>query len=191
MRELAMKVLSFFMLLTGPSAVVAEGPQVGSAYDFEFTSIDGKPMPLSGFKGKALLIVNTASFCGFTPQYKALEALHAKYEAKGFAVIGVPSNDFGGQEPKADGEIKEFCEGIFGVTFPLTSKSVVLGPDAHPFYKWVVSTMGEKAAPGWNFHKILVGRDGRLIASYKSGVTPDSTELTAAIDAALKPVATN
>ncbi len=192
MRELMMKVLSFFMLLTGPSAVVAEGPQVGNAFDFEFVSIDGKPMPLSAYKGRALLVVNTASFCGFTPQYKALEELHQKYEGKGLTVIGVPSNDFGGQEPKANGEIKEFCEGIFGVQFPLTSKTVVVGPDAHPFYKWVVQTLGEKAAPGWNFHKMLVGRDGRLLASYKSGVTPDSKELTDAIEAALaQSVSTN
>lgn len=154
-----------------------------TAWSFSFTSIDGKPMPLSDFRGKVLLVVNTASFCGFTKQYRALQELHAEYEGQGFAVIGVPSNDFGGQEPKAAGEIKEFCEGMFGVTFPLTDKTVVSGSDAHPFYKWARDASGWLNAPKWNFHKYLVGRDGRLVTSFYSQTAPNSERVMNAIEA--------
>lgn len=161
----------------------AEEKDTRTAWDFAFTSIDGKPMPLSDFKGRVLLVVNTASFCGFTKQYEALQALNAKYEAQGFNVIGVPSNDFGGQEPKAAGEIKEFCEGMFGVTFPLTDKVVVSGDDAHPFYKWAREELGWINAPKWNFHKYLVGRDGKLVTSFFSQTTPDADRLVKAVEA--------
>ena len=154
-----------------------------TAWDFAFTSIDGKPMPLSDFKGRVLLVVNTASFCGFTKQYEALQALNAKYEAQGFNVIGVPSNDFGGQEPKAAGEIKEFCEGMFGVTFPLTDKVAVSGETAHSFYKWAREELGWINAPKWNFHKYLVGRDGKLVTSFFSQTTPDADRLVKAVEA--------
>ncbi len=153
-----------------------------TAWDFTFTSIDGKPMPLSQYKGRVLLVVNTASFCGFTKQYEALQALSAKYEALGFTVIGVPSNDFGGQEPKAAGEIKEFCEGMFGVTFPLTDKNVVTGDGAHPFYKWARDKLGWLNAPKWNFHKYLVGRDGKLVTSFFSATAPDAGRLVRAVE---------
>jgi glutathione peroxidase len=154
-----------------------------TAWDFSFTSIDGQPMPLSDFRGQVLLVVNTASFCGFTKQYEALQALHAKYEGQGFAVIGVPSNDFGGQEPKAAGEIKEFCEGMFGVTFPLADKNAVSGDDAHPFYKWAREELGWLNAPKWNFHKYLVGRDGKLVTSFYSQTAPDADRLIKAVEA--------
>lgn len=156
-----------------------------TAWDFAFTSIDGKPMPLSDFKGKVLLVVNTASFCGFTRQYEALQALDAKYQSQGFHVIGVPSNDFGGQEPKAAGEIKEFCEGMFGVTFPLTDKVVVSGDGAHPFYAWARDQLGWLNAPKWNFHKYLVGRDGKLVTSFYSSTAPDADRLVKAVEAEL------
>lgn len=156
-----------------------------TAWDFAFTSIDGKPMPLSDFKGKVLLVVNTASFCGFTKQYEALQALDAKYQSQGFHVIGVPSNDFGGQEPKAAGEIKEFCEGMFGVTFPLTDKVVVSGDGAHPFYAWARDQLGWLNAPKWNFHKYLVGRDGKLVTSFFSSTAPDADRLVKAVEAEL------
>lgn len=155
---------------------------IGSAFDFEFTSIDGKPMPLAAYKGKVLLVVNTASFCGFTKQYDGLQALHDKYQSQGLVVIGVPSNDFGAQEPGDAGKIKEFCTSTFGITFPMTEKYVVKGEAAHPFYKWAVETLGPKAAPGWNFHKYLVGRDGKLTASFFSGMAPDGKELLAALE---------
>ncbi len=191
MRSLAAKAFSLALLAVVPAAVKAAGPQQGNAFDFEFTSIDGKPMPLTAYEGKALLVVNTASFCGFTQQYKGLQALHEKYEAKGFAVIGVPSNDFGGQEPGKSEDIKKFCEGNFGITFPMTDKAVVKGDGAHPFYQWAVKTLGTDAAPGWNFHKYLIGRDGRLVQSFFSGAAPDSKDVIAAVEAELaKPAAT-
>ncbi|MEQ1673163.1 MAG: glutathione peroxidase, partial [Hyphomicrobium sp.] len=127
----------------------------------------------------------TASFCGFTKQYAGLQQLWSKYEAKGLVVIGVPSNDFGGQEPKAEGDIKSFCEGAFGVTFPLTAKQVVIGSGAHDFYKWAATAAGPDGLPSWNFHKYLIGRDGRLVASLSTRAAPDSPEVTAAIEKAL------
>jgi glutathione peroxidase len=170
----------------GGGAAAADAPAARTAWDFSFTSIDGKPMPLADFRGQVLLVVNTASFCGFTKQYKALQELHARYAPLGFAVIGVPSNDFGGQEPKAEGEIKEFCEGMFGVAFPLTAKNVVTGDGAHPFYKWAREELGWINAPKWNFHKYLVGRDGRLVTSFFSTTAPESDKLVSAVETELK-----
>src|SRR5580698_6933489 len=126
-------------------------PTDKTAYDFSFETLDGKPMPLSQYKGKVLLVVNTASKCGFTPQYKGLEALYNKYKDRGLVIIGVPSNDFGGQEPGNATEIKNFCQLNYGVTFPMTSKQVVSGDDANSFYKWVYSVLGFGSAPKWNF----------------------------------------
>ncbi len=186
LRALALKAFSMTLLATTAAAVSATAAtQDGSAYDFSFTSIDGQPMPLSQYKGKAVLVVNTASFCGFTKQYQGLQALYQSYEAKGLVVIGVPSNDFGGQEPGSATQIKEFCQGAFGITFPLTEKVPVTGEAAHPFYKWAAATLGPKAAPGWNFHKYLVARDGRIVKSFYSGTAPDSKEIVAAIEDAL------
>jgi glutathione peroxidase len=156
-----------------------------SAFEHEFEAIEGGKLPLAQWRGKALLVVNTASFCGFTPQYEGLQALWERYEAKGLVVIGVPSNDFGEQEPKAESEILGFCKGAFGITFPLTTKQVVKGQQAHPFYLWARQTLGAGQAPSWNFHKYLVDRDGKLIAGYGSNVEPLSPELTKAIEAAL------
>lgn len=187
------KLATFAAVLGLTSSVLAADGLAGdgggaarTAWDFSFTSIDGKPMPLSDFRGQVLLVVNTASFCGFTKQYKALQELHQKYAPQGFAVIGVPSNDFGAQEPKAAGEIKEFCEGMFGVEFPLTDKNVVSGDGAHPFYKWARDELGWMNAPKWNFHKYLVGRDGKLVTSFFSMTTPDADRLVSAVETELK-----
>lgn len=160
-------------------------PATASAWDFSFQSIDGKPMPLSAFKGNVLLVVNVASFCGFTPQYKGLQALHDKYGAQGLTVIGVPSNDFGQQEPKAAGEIKEFCQGTYGITFPLAGKEMVSGDTPHPFYAWAREQLGWINAPKWNFHKYLVGRDGRLVTSFFSTTAPDAGRLVSAVEVEL------
>jgi glutathione peroxidase len=159
--------------------------QTSSAFDHEFEAIEGGKMPLGAWRGKALLVVNTASFCGYTPQYEGLQKLWERYEAKGLVVIGVPSNDFGAQEPKSEAEILGFCKGAYNVTFPLTAKVEVKGADAHPFYRWAREVLGAGHAPGWNFHKYLVGRDGKLIAGYGSAVDPLSPQLTKAIEAAL------
>lgn len=154
-----------------------------SAYDFQFTSIDGKPMPLSAYKGKTLLVVNTASECGYTPQYADLEKTWKTYKDKGLVVVGVPSNDFGGQEPGSEAEIKKFCEANYDVDFPLTTKNVVKGADAHPFYKWANAQAGD---PKWNFHKYVIGPDGTLAGSFNSKVKPDAPELVQAIETSLK-----
>lgn len=161
----------------------AQGPQ--SAFQFTMKTIDGKPMPLAQYKGKVLLVVNTASFCGFTPQYEGLQKLHDTYKAQGFTVIGVPSGDFGDQEYKSAAETKQFCESKFGIKFPLAQKAEVIGPNRAPFYRWAADTLGEQNAPQWNFHKYLVGRDGKLIAAFPSKVTPTSPEVTAAVGKAL------
>lgn len=166
-------------------AVIAAAPAMKSAYDIKMTAIDGKPLPLSKYKGQVMLVVNTASFCGFTPQYEALQKVHAAYQAKGFTVLGVPSGDFRGQEYGSNKEIAQFCESKFGIRFPLTEKASVIGPNAAPFYKWAQAELGADNVPKWNFHKYLVGRDGQLIAAFPSKVKPDAPEVTAAIEKAL------
>jgi glutathione peroxidase len=170
------------LLLAGAGIAGAAGSQPGTAFDFTFDAIDGGKLALASFRGKVLLVVNTASFCGFTPQYKGLQELSDRYEDKGLVVIGVPSNDFGAQEPGSASEIAEFCQGAFGITFPLASKVDVKGSDAHPFYQWAARMLGPSAAPQWNFHKYLVGRDGRLVAGYKSEIEPTSSTLTEAVE---------
>lgn len=171
------------IMLAMPHAPSTAGP--AGAFDHAFEAIEGGAMPLAQWRGKVLLVVNTASFCGFTRQYEGLQTLWERYRGRGLVVIGVPSNDFGAQEPKAEAEIQAFCQGAFGVTFPLTTKATVKGGRAHPFYRWASDALGAANAPRWNFHKYLVGSDGRLIAGYGSGVEPLSAELTKAIDAAL------
>lgn len=162
-------------------AAAAEKASRPTAFEQSFESIDGAKLDLAQYRGKVLLVVNTASFCGFTPQYEGLQKLWETYEAKGLVVIGVPSNDFGGQEPKAEDEIKSFCQGAFGITFPLTAKYEVKGAGAHPFYRWTVQALGASAQPRWNFHKVLVGRDGRAVATFGSSTEPMSSTLIAAI----------
>ena len=156
-----------------------------NAHAFSFTSIEGKPLPMAGFKGKAVLLVNTASECGLTPQYQGLEALWKFYKDKGLVVLGVPSNDFGAQEPGSEAKIKEFCQLRYGVDFPLTSKEHVSGGSAHPLYQWIAKQVGEAGAPRWNFHKYLIGKNGEIAATFGSRVTPEDAELKKAIDTAI------
>jgi glutathione peroxidase len=157
-----------------------------TAHSFSFTSIEGAPLPLAAWRGRPVLVVNTASFCGYTPQYKALEALWRRYKDRGLVVLGVPSNDFGQQEPGSAKEIKEFCETNYEIDFPLAEKQKVVGGDAHPFYRWVVAELGEAGAPRWNFHKYLVAPDGTLVGAWPSRVDPLSAEITGEIDTLLK-----
>ena len=171
--------------LAGVLLIAASPAGPGSAYQFAMKTIDGKPMPFSQYKGKVLLVVNTASFCGYTPQYEGLQKLQDSYKAKGFTVIGVPSGDFGGQEYEKAGEIQDFCESKFGIKFPMTEKSVVSGATAIPFYRWAAASLGSDKAPQWNFHKYLVGRDGKLIAAFPSKATPMSAEVTGAVAKAI------
>jgi glutathione peroxidase len=156
-----------------------------TAHDFSFTSIEGKPLSMADFKGKAVLVVNTASACGLTPQYKGLQALWEAEKDKGLVVLGVPSNDFGAQEPGSEEQVKEFCEVRYGVTFPLTGKNKVIGGDAHPMYQWIGGQTGEAGLPKWNFHKYLIGKDGELKAVFGSRTEPGAPEVKEAISAAL------
>lgn len=147
-------------------------------------SIGGGKLPTGDYKGHVVLLVNTASLCGFTDQYRGLEALWRRYKDRGLVVLGVPSNDFGGQEPGTNAEIKRFCEANFDVTFPLADKQVVSGPNAHPLYRWAAQQTGPIGVPSWNFHKILIGRDGRVIEWF-SAVGGTGAKLERALEAAL------
>jgi len=156
-----------------------------TAYQFEFPGLMTDRVPMSAFKGNVVLVVNTASRCGFTPQYEGLQKLYSEDHGRGFVIVGVPSNDFGGQEPGTAAEINAFCEMNYGVTFPMAGKLHVTGAEAHPFYRWAKARLGEAAVPQWNFHKLLIGRDGRLVAAFPSSVAPLSPQLRDAINAEL------
>lgn len=161
----------------------ANGEESGhTVYDFSLKTIDGEAKSLAEYRGKVLLIVNVASNCGFTPQYEGLQSLHERYASQGLVVMGVPSNDFMGQEPGSNEEIKTFCESKFHVTFDMFSKVKVKGADQHPLYAWLTSEQGKVS---WNFNKFLVGRDGRVVQQFGSMTKPLSSELTDAIIAAL------
>lgn len=157
-----------------------------TAYNFSFTYLDkSKKLNLLDFKGKVILIVNTASQCGFTPQYAKLESLYKEYKDQGLVIIGVPSNDFGQQEPGNDQEIAAFCQLNYGVTFPMATKETVSGTEAHPFYIWAKKELGFGSAPKWNFHKYLINRDGKLINYFHSMTSPESARLRKAVEGSL------
>jgi len=170
-----------------PSKTTSQNGKTMSFLDFKTQSLDGKPVDLSHYKGRVLLVVNTASKCGFTPQYAGLEKLYTDYEAKGLTVIGFPANNFGGQEPGTNAEIGTFCKKNYGVTFPIMAKSSVKGDDQSPIFKFLTGDANPTFAGdiGWNFEKFLISRDGKLVARFKSGVTPDSDELRKAVQAEL------
>ncbi|XXV11212.1 glutathione peroxidase [Sorangium sp. So ce1335] len=158
-----------------------------SFHDFTMKTIDGQDRSLGDYRGKVLLVVNTASECGYTPQYAGLEALHDRLKDRGFSVLGFPSNDFGGQEPGTDAEIAAFCSTKFGVSFPMFSKIPVKGGNKHPLYAFLTRSApgGEAQEVKWNFTKFLIGKDGSVIARFESSVAPDDPKLTQAIDSAL------
>lgn len=173
------------LALVGLSAAQADGKGTAATQDafaFSFTGITGEPMPLSQFAGKAVLVVNTASQCGFTQQYADLQRVWQTYRDRGLVVLGVPSNDFGGQEPGTEAEIKAFCEVNFDVDFPLTAKEHVKGSSAHPFYRWAADQVGALATPKWNFHKYLIAPDGRLVGWFSTVTRPTSQAVTSAIE---------
>ncbi|MDA9960655.1 glutathione peroxidase [Candidatus Pelagibacter sp.] len=146
-------------------------------FDFQINSINGDKLKLSNFKGKTLLLVNVASNCGFTKQYDDLQNLYDTYKDKGLVVIGIPSNQFGGQEPGSDSEIKDFCETNFNINFPMTSKYDVKGDTAHPIYLWAKETYGKSTIPKWNFHKILINKNGNVEDTFASFTNPMSKKI--------------
>jgi glutathione peroxidase len=158
---------------------------MSSAHDYSFDAINGGPLPMTSFKDKVVLVVNTASKCGLTPQYDGLEKLYSDYKDKGLVVLGVPCNQFMGQEPGTDEEIQTFCSTTFGIDFPMTSKVDVKEADAHPFYKWAAGELGEPAVPVWNFHKILIGKNGEALQAFGPRTEPQDPGLLSAIEAAL------
>lgn len=151
-----------------------------SAYAFSFPALSGDDIRLAAFTGRPLLVVNTASLCGYTPQYAGLQELWSEFRERGFAVIGVPSNDFGSQEPGGTSEISETAHHHYGVTFPIAAKAVVVGAKAHPFYKWAADAR-PRDVPRWNFHKYLIGRDGYIAEVFASGVEPTDTRIKRAV----------
>jgi glutathione peroxidase len=172
-------------VLLGVAAVTiaAAAPAEQTAWDFTFDAIEDGPLPLVQFRGRVLLVTNTASFCGYTYQYKALEALNADWTAKGLTVVGVPSQDFN-QESDSNGKVKTFCEATFGVQFPMAGLTHVRGPAAHPFYRWVRAQKDWE--PSWNFNKVLIGRDGRIAGLFPATEEPDGPNLRRALTVALE-----
>jgi len=175
------------LIMSGLAAASAQSSaQAGDLLDVSYRELAGKGSVnlKQRYGGQVLLVVNTASKCGFTPQYEGLEALHARYAGQGFAVLGFPSNDFRGQEPGSEEEIREFCTLTYGVKFPMFEKVQVVGADATPLYQALRTQTG--VAPAWNFHKYLIGRDGRVVAQFSSKVKPDDPVLVEAIERELK-----
>jgi glutathione peroxidase len=160
-----------------------------SVLDFTLNSLDGKPAPLGDYRGKVVLIVNVASRCGYTPQYTGLEKIYEKYKDRGFVILGFPANNFGGQEPGTNEEIKTFCSSKYQVTFPMYSKVSVKGADATPLYQFLTDKKSNPATGGdieWNFTKFLVDRNGKVIARFEPAIEPESSDVTGAIEKALK-----
>jgi len=174
-------LLAVILIFQVISAYAAE-----SIYDIPLKDIDGKDATLKPYAGKVLLVVNVASHCGFTPQYTALEATYQKYQAQGLVVCGFPCNQFGGQEPGTDAEIKQFCSSKYAVTFPMFDRIEVNGANRHPLYVMLAGKESPVAGDiGWNFTKFLIGRDGKILKRFESKVKPDSPEMIQAIEAAL------
>jgi glutathione peroxidase len=171
-------------LASSRNAQAQAGMSRMTAYTFSFGGLAGGSISLADYAGRPILIVNTASLCGFTPQYAGLQELWTEFGARGLMIIGVPSNDFGGQEPGGATEIAETAQHQYGVTFPISAKAVVKGPNAHPFYKWAAEAR-PKDVPRWNFHKYLIGRDGYIAEVFPESVEPSDTRVKTAIARAL------
>ena len=156
------------------------------AYDFKFKDLDGSTLSLSEYKGKIIVVVNVASQCGFTKQYEDMQKIWSEYQKKGVVMIGVPSNDFGNQEPGNNEDIKNFCEAKFGISFPMTEKVLVKGKEAHPFYIWARENHGKSAVPKWNFHKIIVDKNGKIAETFSSITRPSSNKFIKTLEKLIK-----
>ena len=174
---LSLVMISFF--------VKADAKYEKLFFDLSIKNIDNEVIDLSKYKGKTILLVNVASYCGFTSQYSGLQKLYEKYKKNDFIVLGVPSNQFGGQEPGTNNEIKSFCEINFNISFPITEKVDVKGDNAHALYKWAKKNYGNSTIPKWNFHKILINKDGKIQDTFNSFVTPLSSKITKQIELVL------
>jgi len=152
------------------------------AYDFNFNDLDGTQLNLKEYKDKVIVVINVASQCGFTNQYADMQKVWKKYQVRGVIILGVPSNDFGSQEPGSNKEIKNFCEAKFGITFPMTEKVSVKGENAHPFYKWAKENYGKSAIPKWNFHKIIINKEGKIEKTFSSMTNPSSKKFIEVIE---------
>jgi len=152
------------------------------AYDFKFKNLDGGTLNLSEYKGKVIVVINVASRCGFTNQYEDMQKVWEKYHTKGIVILGVPSNDFGKQEPGSNEDIKNFCESKFGISFPMTEKVSVKGSNAHPFYIWAREKHGKSAVPKWNFHKIIIDKNGKVAETFSSITNPTSKKFTKSLE---------
>jgi glutathione peroxidase len=188
-RRLSLLALPTALLLVAAGPVQGQAPdKANSVLDFKVKDIDGKMVDLSHYKGDVLLIVNTASKCGYTPQYEGLETIYEKYKDRGFKVLAFPANEFGKQEPGTDPEIKDFCKKNYGVTFPVFSKIVVKGESIHPLYQFLTSKQTDPKFAGdipWNFTKFLVNRKGEVVARFEPKDEPESPKVTKAIETAL------
>jgi glutathione peroxidase len=180
-RRLFLAVAAIPLAGLNGGAAHAAGMSRVTAYAFSFKGLDGNEILLSSYAGHPLLVVNTASQCGYTPQYAGLQQIWTRYRDRGLIVLGVPSNDFGGQEPGGKSEIHATAQGLYHVTFPITEKVAVKGKNAHPFYSWAAADH-TRDAPRWNFHKYLVGRDGQLKAAFPSAVEPTDPLVITAIE---------
>ena len=183
-KKLRVLIFLFFSLLVVKGGVMPVAAT--TAHDFTFTSIDGGDLRLADYKGKVVLLVNTASMCGFTSQYEGLQSLWSDYRDRGLVVVGVPSDDFGGQELDTAEGVKSFCKLNYGIDFPLADIAVVKGPSAHPYYKWIADVHGSLAVPRWNFHKHVIDGNGELVDWFASTTSPKSNRLRNAIETALK-----
>ena len=173
------KIIIIIFMFSFFTKVIAE--DIGTAYDYQFNAIDGGLIKLDQYKGKVIVVVNVASRCGYTPQYEDLQTLWSEYESKNLVVLGVPTNNFR-QEPGNNKEIKDFCETNFGITFPMTEKINVIGNNSHPFYKWARKDYGIGAIPKWNFHKIIIGKNGKIAETFTSITKPSSKKFLRVIE---------
>jgi len=180
MRKLIFFLIMFSFFLTNSNSTYEK-----LAYDFSFKDLDGSELNLKEFKNKVLVVTNVASRCGFTSQYEDLQTIWESYQDKGLVVIGVPSNSFN-QEPGSNDEVKNFCEAKFGISFPMTQKVEVKGENAHPFYKWANENFGKDAIPKWNFHKIVIGKNGKVFDTFASMTKPTSKKFIKSIEQAIK-----
>ena len=175
MKKLVITLLMFSFFIK------ASASNEGTAYDYSFNGIDGDLIQLNKYKNKVIVVVNVASRCGYTPQYEDLQTLWSEYKSKNLVVLGIPTNNFR-QEPGSNKEIKNFCETNFGITFPMTEKISVIGNNSHPFYKWARKDYGIGAIPKWNFHKIIIGKDGKVAETFSSITKPSSKKFIKVIE---------